>query len=51
MNQYRFETKYSIGDNIYHATPESDKGIIVDIQYNVLTGLVRYNIVFGTRVK
>jgi uncharacterized protein (UPF0303 family) len=44
---YQFEPKYKIGQNIWHITPESDKGIIVDISYKARTKEIMYNVIFG----
>ena len=44
---YSFEPKYKIDQEIYHITPESTKGIIVDINYNVRTNQISYNVLFG----
>jgi len=49
MNSIAFSAKYEIGQPIYHATPESDKGIIVDIKYSVLKDRVMYLVAFGRR--
>lgn len=49
MSQIIFEYKYKIGQSVYHATPESDKGIIIDIRFSVLTQQITYVIAFGRR--
>jgi len=41
-----FTCKYNIGEYVYHATPESDKGLIIDIHYSAIKG-VKYEVVFG----
>ena len=41
------EPIYNIADEVYHKTPESGKGIIIDINYSLLTRMYRYNVVFG----
>ena len=41
----KFNTIYNIGDQVFHNTPESDRGIVVDIQYNVLSNIVSYRVV------
>lgn len=43
----QINTKFDIGDSVYHITPESDKGIILDIQYFVYTNTIRYYVTFG----
>ena len=47
MEQYKFITKFSIGEYVYHAKPDGDKGIIIDINYNVITKSVSYHVIFG----
>ena len=32
--------KYNIGDAVYHVTPESDKGIVINANYNLLCGFM-----------
>ena len=49
FRQITFQFKYDIGQFIYHNTPESDKGLIVDITYCLLTRLVSYKVAFGRR--
>ena len=41
------EPQFKINDLVYHKTPESGKGIVVDITYSILTNLYRYNVMFG----
>lgn len=47
MKQITFTPRFEIGQDIYHKTPDSDKGIIIDIIYSILTGLITYSIAFG----
>lgn len=47
MKTYSFTARFSIGDKIYHATPESPSGVIVDIKYEVSTDIVLYSVSFG----
>ena len=42
-----FEHKYSIGDEVFHITPDSDKGIILNISYSVRYDAVKYEVAFG----
>ena len=44
-----FETVYNIGDEVYYATQESDKGIVIDISYSIRNRSIKYNVVFGRR--
>ena len=48
----QFNPKYNIGDKVYHITPESREGIILDISYNVVTNQISYliSIEFDTQV-
>lgn len=47
MKTLSFNIHYSIGQEIYHRTPDSAKGIITDINYNALTNTVLYLVSFG----
>lgn len=47
MKTTTFISKYEIGQPIYHVTPESAKGIIVDVSYSTLTDKVLYLVSFG----
>lgn len=42
-----FEPRFHIGQKVYHATQESDWGIIVNINYNVRERSNKYEVVFG----
>lgn len=39
--------KYRLGQEIYHKSPDSDKGIIVDITYSYRTKLHSYLVSIG----
>ena len=39
--------KYHINEKVYHITPESQQGIIIDINYSYLTKLHQYQVTFG----
>lgn len=43
-----FNHKFNIGQYIYHKTPDSDKGIIIDIHFSVLNGRAQYIVAFGS---
>lgn len=47
MKKYIFESEFNIGDTVYHATADSDRGIVVDIAFSAKTNQVSYNVVFG----
>lgn len=51
MNKTTVEYRYHIGQFMYHNTPESDKGIITDITYSLLTRIVMYKVTFGRRAE
>ena len=40
-------TKFSINNYVYHNTPDSPKGIIIDINYSLLNKQVKYFVCFG----
>jgi hypothetical protein len=37
-----FNPKYEIGEKVYHITPESSQGVIIDISYRLSTGIISY---------
>lgn len=39
--------KFDIGERVFHITPESDCGVVIDIKYSYLTGLHEYLVTFG----
>lgn len=39
--------KYNVGDTVYHVTPESDKGIVINAYYNLLFNLWTYQVTFS----
>ena len=39
--------KFNIRDEVYHITPESPKGIVIDVRYSFLTGLYTYEVAFS----
>jgi hypothetical protein len=47
--EYTFETKFEYGDEVYHCTPDGDKGIVVDVSYNTRSNSVKYLVAFGRR--
>ncbi|MBS9774592.1 MAG: hypothetical protein KGV59_05480 [Tenacibaculum sp.] len=42
--------KFNISDEVYHITPESPKGIVVDCHYSMLDGRWTYEVSFGVDV-
>ena len=42
-----FEHSFNIGDEVYHKTPDSDRGIIIDIKYSKLANKCQYVVSFG----
>lgn len=41
------KTKFSIGQEVYHITPDSPKGIVIDIAYYFATNEVKYIVAWG----
>jgi hypothetical protein len=39
--------KYNIGDRVYHITPESEIGIVVDWRYSAYSGVYSYFVAWG----
>jgi len=39
--------RFNIGDEVYHITPESDKGVIVEINYVFSTDKCLYTVATG----
>lgn len=44
---HQFNPKYSINDEVFHILPETDKGLILDIEYRVSTREIRYLVSLG----
>lgn len=49
MRQFTFFPKHGLGDYVFHATPDSPKGIIIDVKYSVLEQRIQYLIAFGPK--
>lgn len=47
MKEIRFQHEYSIGDEVWYATSEGDRGIILDISFSVRKQEVLYRVTFG----
>jgi hypothetical protein len=41
------ENKYNIGDRVYHVTPESEVGIVVDWRYSAYSRVYSYLVTWG----
>ena len=41
--------KFNIGDKVYHITPESDQGVVLDAEYSLLNNRWRYIVKFGVK--
>jgi hypothetical protein len=41
--------KYSIGERVYHITPESDAGVVLDAEYSLLYDRWVYRVAFGIK--
>jgi len=44
---HKFNADYNIGDRVYHVTPDSPLGIVLDIDYSVVNNSVKYLVTFG----
>ena len=42
--------RFGIGDQVFHVTPESPEGIVIDAKYSLLTGSWEYQVTFGPDV-
>lgn len=47
MNKIEITSKYNLSDKVYHITPGSPKGTILDIQYFFATNMFKYYVTFG----
>lgn len=43
------QPKFQIGDVVFHITPESDKGVVLDGCYSLLDDRWQYKVTFGIR--
>lgn len=43
------QPKFNIGDKVYHITPESDLGVVLDAEYSLLNNRWRYVVTFGIK--
>lgn len=43
------QPKYNIGDVVYHITPESDAGVVLEATYSLLNNRWLYRVTFGIR--
>lgn len=43
------KNKFNIGDEVYHITPESDKGVVLDASYSLLYDKWEYKVTFGVK--
>lgn len=43
------QPKYNIGDRVFHITPESEQGIVLDAEYSLLHNRWIYIVSFGIR--
>jgi hypothetical protein len=39
--------RFNVGDQVFHITPESPEGIVIDAKYSLLTGSWEYQVTFG----
>ena len=40
-------SRFNIGDRVFHVTPESPEGIVIDARYSLQTGSWEYQVSFG----
>ena len=43
--------KFHIGQEVYHITPESDKGVIIEVNYSYAFGIHTYTVATGWGVQ
>lgn len=43
------QPKYNIGDKVYHVTPESEQGMVLEAIYSLLHNRWLYRVTFGLR--
>lgn len=41
------QPKFKISDKVYHITPESDQGVVLDAEYSLLLDRWLYTVTFG----
>lgn len=41
------KNKFNIGDKVYHITPESDQGVVLDCRYSIRENGWSYIVAFG----
>ncbi len=47
MNQITIKHKFDVGETVYHITPESPPGIVLEWTYYSYSRKVRYKVVYG----
>ena len=45
--EIKFKIEFNIGDEVYHKSPDSEKGIIVNIKHYVKSNLTTYLVATG----
>lgn len=40
-------SRFNVGDRVFHITPESPEGIVIDAKYSLLTSSWDYLVTFG----
>ena len=43
--------KFKIGNKVFHITPESDCGVVLDVRFSYLTGLHEYYTTFAANTE
>lgn len=42
-----FTYEYEIGESVYHATPDGDKGVVLDVNFKMRGNIITYLVTFG----
>ena len=45
--EYKFSLRYGIGDDVYHTTPDGDRGVVIDARFSVRGRQIAYLVTFG----
>lgn len=43
------QPKFNLGDKVYHITPESEQGTVLEATYSLLNNKWNYTVTFGLR--
>jgi hypothetical protein len=45
------ERRYNINNTVFHITPESPKGVVINARFDLLTGKWEYLVTFGLDIE